>query len=126
MAAGALILLACDVRIGGDVEAKVGLNEVAIRMVLPGWAFTIARDRISKRHLQRAVANARLTAPAEAVDVGFLDEVVPDGEVLDRAVEVAEQLASTLDPAAYARTIRVLRGDVIDRMAEQIAADRAA
>ena len=125
MAAGALVLLGCDVRIGADVDAKVGLNEVAIKMVLPGWAFTLAEDRLSKRHLQRAVANARLTTPREAVDGGFLDEVVPANELLDRAVEVAQDLAATLDPSAYRRTIRALRGTVLDRMAEQIAADRA-
>jgi enoyl-CoA hydratase len=124
MAAGALVLLACDVRIGADIDAKVGLNEVAIKMVLPGWAFTLAEDRLSKRHLQRAVANACLTTPGEAVDAGFLDEVVPADELLDRAVEVAQGLASTLDPSAYQRTIRILRGEVLDRMAEQIAADR--
>ena len=124
MAAGALVLLACDVRIGADIDAKVGLNEVAIKMVLPGWAFTLAEDRLSKRHLQRAVANARLTTPHEAVDAGFLDEVVPADELLERAVEVAQGLATTLDPSAYQRTIRILRGQVLDRMAEQIAADR--
>lgn len=124
MAAGALVLLACDVRIGADIDAKVGLNEVAIKMVLPGWAFTLAEDRLSKRHLQRAVANGRLTTPHEAVDAGFLDEVVPADELLERAVEVAQGLATTLDPSAYQRTIRILRGQVLDRMAEQIAADR--
>jgi enoyl-CoA hydratase len=64
LAAGALLLLGCDVRVGADVEAKVGLNEVAIKMVLPDWALTIAIDRLSKRHLQRALANARITTPA--------------------------------------------------------------
>jgi enoyl-CoA hydratase len=86
LAAGALVLLGCDVRVGADIEAKVGLNEVAIKMVLPDWAFTIAGDRLSKRHAQRALANARITTPREAVDVGYIDEVVPAGEVLDRAV----------------------------------------
>ena len=54
LAAGALVLLGCDLRIGADVDCKIGLNEVAIAMVLPDWAFTIAVDRLSKRHLQRA------------------------------------------------------------------------
>ena len=35
LAAGALMLLGCDVRIGADAPAKIGLNEVAIKMVLP-------------------------------------------------------------------------------------------
>jgi enoyl-CoA hydratase len=126
LAAGALLLLGCDVRIGADIDAKVGLNEVAIKMVLPDWAFTIAGERLSKRHVQRALANARLTTPREAVDVGYVDEVVPADEVLGRAVAVADELAVTLDPSAYTRTIRAIRGAALDRMAEQIAADRAA
>ena len=125
VAAGALTLLGCDVRIGADVPAKIGLNEVAIKMVLPDWALTIAVDRLSKRHVHRATANARLTAPREAVDAGFLDEVVPAERVLDRAVEVATELADSLDPASYARTVAKVRGAVLDLMAAQIAADRA-
>jgi enoyl-CoA hydratase len=126
LAAGALLLLGCDVRIGADIDAKIGLNEVAIRMVLPDWAFTIATERLSKRHLQRAVATARLTTPRDAVDVGFLDEVVPASDLLDRAIAVAAELASTLDASAYRRTIAELRGGVLDTMAAQVAADRAA
>ncbi len=42
VAAGALTLLGCDVRVGADVPCKIGLNEVAIKMVLPDWAITIA------------------------------------------------------------------------------------
>jgi enoyl-CoA hydratase len=126
LAAGALVLLGCDVRIGADVAAKVGLNEVAIKMVLPDWAMTIAAARLSKRHVQRAVVNARITAPADAVDVGFLDEVVESDALLETAVARAAELAATLDPAAYRNTVRKFRGPVLDTMATQIAADRAA
>lgn len=126
VAGGALTLLGCDVRVGADVPCKIGLNEVAIKLVLPDWAFTIAVDRLSKRHLHRATANARLTGAHDAVDVGFLDEVVPADQVLDRAVEIATELAETLDPAAYRRTVDKTRGPVLARMGEQIAADRAA
>ena len=126
VAAGALTLLGCDVRVGADIPAKIGLNEVAIKMVLPDWALTIAGDRLSKRHVHRAMANARLTTPRDAVDVGFLDEVVPADQVLDRAVQVATELAETLDPPSYARTLAKTRSEILDRMTAQVAADRAA
>jgi enoyl-CoA hydratase len=126
VAAGALTLLGCDVRVGADVPSKIGLNEVAIKMVLPDWALTIALERLSKRHVHRATANARLTGPSEAVDVGFLDEVVAADRVLDRAVEIAAELAETLDPSSYRRTVEKVRGEVLGRMAREIAADRAA
>jgi enoyl-CoA hydratase/carnithine racemase len=60
------------------------------------------------------------------VDVGFIDEVVAAEDVLERAVAIASELATTLDPSAYQRTIAKMRGPVLDLMAEQIASDRAA
>ena len=125
LAAGALMLLGCDVRIGSDEPAKVGLNEVAIKMVLPDWALTIAEARLSKRHMQRAIVNARVTTPTDAIGVGFLDEVVAADDVLDRAVDTAAALAAELDPKAYAGTIRAFRGTTLETMDAQVAAARA-
>lgn len=125
VAAGALLLLGCDVRFGADLDCKIGLNEVAIGMVLPNWAMTIGVERLSRRHLQLAIANAQLTSAREAVDAGFLDEVVAPDTVLDVAIARAHEL-SQLDARAYAGTVRALRGGVLDTMAAQIAADRAA
>jgi len=123
LAAGALILLACDLRIGADVDCKIGLNEVAIGMVLPNWALTIAQDRLSRRHLQLAVATAVVTAGAGAVQAGFLDSVVPEADVLAAAIAGAQQFA-TLNGRAYAGTVLALRGHVLDTMAAQLTSDR--
>jgi len=129
LAAGALLLLGCDVRVGqvpeADTKHRIGLNEVAIGMVLPAWALSISVERLSRRHLQRAVANARLTGAPEAVDVGYLDELAPAGEVLSTAVAVAAELATTLHRRAYAGTVAALRGELLAAMGEQIANDRA-
>ena len=124
LAAGALILLACDVRIGADQPCKIGLNEVAIGMTLPDWALTLAGERLSKRHLQRAIPTARITDALGAVDAGYLDEVVAPDAVLDAAIAQATEFAA-LDSKAYAVTIRKMRGAAVAQMAEQIAADRA-
>ncbi len=123
LAAGALLLLGSDVRIGADIDCKIGLNEVAIGMVLPNWAMTIATERLSVRHLQRAVANARVTDAKGAVEAGFLDEAVPADEVLDVAVARAVELAA-MSGRAYAGTVLALRGATLDRMSAQITADR--
>ncbi|MFK8025576.1 MAG: crotonase/enoyl-CoA hydratase family protein [Ilumatobacter sp.] len=125
LAAGALLLLGCDVRVGADIDCKIGLNEVAIGMVLPDWAFTIAIDRLSNRHLQRSVATARVTDAATAVDIGYLDEVVAVDAVLETAVEHAASMAG-LDARAYRGTVKKLRSDTLATMDQQIAADRAA
>lgn len=126
VAAGALVLLGCDLRIGADIECKIGLNEVAIGMVLPGWAFTLADIRLSRRHLQLAVVNAQLSNGRQAVDAGFLDQVVPEAEVLTTAIAAASAMAASLQPGAYAATIKAFRGSTLARIAEQITADRQA
>ena len=115
VAAGALVLLGCDHRVGVDGPVKIGLNEVAIGMVLPPWALIIARDRLSKRYFHSSTTNARLFDGRTAVDAGFLDEVVAAESVVERAIEKATEL-STLVPAAYARTVEVVRGPVIVEM----------
>ena len=125
LAAGALMLLGCDVRIGADMPCKIGLNEVAIGMVLPAWAITIAQDRLSRRHIQLAVVTAQVTDGGGAVDAGFLDEAVPEADVLPRAVERATELAA-LNGRAYAGTVLAVRGPVLERMAAQITSDREA
>ena len=124
LAAGALLLLGCDVRVGAIGDYKIGVNEVAIGMVLPDWGMTICRERLSKRHLQRAVATARITDAPGAVDVGFLDIAVEMDDVVPRAIEEAASFAN-LDRPSYARTMTQFRGGVAETMANQIAADRA-
>ncbi len=125
LAAGALLLLGCDLRVGGFGDYKIGVNEVAIGMVLPDWAMTICRERLSKRHLQRAVATARVTGAQDAVDVGFLDIAVPFDEVVARAIEEAAAFAP-LDRGAYAGTMKQFRTEVTDQMKAEASADRAA
>lgn len=116
VAAGALLLLGCDHRVGPDADVKIGLNEVAIGLTLPGWALAIAAERLSRRHLQASVANAQLFDGAGAVGAGFLDAAVEPDAVIEAAVAHASLLAE-LDPAAYSATVQALRGEVLAAMA---------
>lgn len=115
VAAGALLLLGCDVRVGPDAPVKIGLNEVAIGLPLPGWALAIAMERLSRRHLQRSVANARLFDGQGAVDAGFLDVAVDPDSVVERAIDEATTLAA-LDRPAYQAVIGELRGEALAAM----------
>ena len=124
LAAGALMLLGSDVRVGASGPFKIGLNEVAIGMTLPEWAHTIAGERLANHHIQRAIANARVTEAPEAVEVGFLDRVVEPEQVMETAIAEAVALTA-LDAGAYRRTMAGFRKPTLERMAEQIAADRA-
>lgn len=93
LAMGAVLLMAADERVGARGDFKIGLNETAIGLTLPRSAVEIVRERLSKRHFERAVVLAEIYTPEGAVDAGFLDRVV-DAEALEalareRAVALA-------------------------------------
>jgi enoyl-CoA hydratase len=114
LAAGALLVLSCDLRIAADVPAKIGLNETAIGMPLPRFALELAQDRLDRRHLTEATLLARIYGPHEAAEVGWVDRVVPAGEVEATAVAEARRLGA-FSSAAYAATKRSMRQPIVDR-----------
>ena len=120
VAAGALLLLGCDVRVGPDGPVKIGLNEVAIGLTLPNWALSIAAERLSFLQRQRSVVNAVLFDGAGAVEAGFLDRVVTAETVGAEAVAEAIVRAG-LDRAAYVKTVAAFRRAVLEEMAADLA-----
>lgn len=124
LAAGALLVLSCDVRIGADVPAKIGLNETSIGMPLPLFALALAEDRLDRRALVRATLCAEVYDPHGAVDVGYIDRVVPAAEVAAEAIAEARRLAA-YSREAYALTKESLRAATLRRVREGGAADLA-
>ena len=110
IAAGAIILMSSDLRVGAAGDFKIGMPELTIGMPLPFFATELMRDRLSKRHLARATLG-QMYDPEAAVDVGFLDEVVDGGGVLDTAVAQA-RVAGGGGRGALKRTRITTRGPI--------------
>lgn len=124
IAAGALLLLAADARIGARGAFKIGLTEVALGMTLPLFAIEMARLRLSKRHFHRATVQGAAYPPDEAVDAGYLDAAVDPGVVFDEAFAEATRLAAFSKGAfagtkarANAATVALMRDTLDDDMA---------
>ena len=92
VAAGALLLLGADARIGARGAFRIGLIETQIGMVLPRWAVELARERLSPRQLQFATVGAQMYDPDGAVAAGFLDGVVEPDALDTSAAEEARPL----------------------------------
>ena len=114
-AGGALRLAGADRRIGAEGDFKGGLNEIAIGVPLPIFAHALATDRIDPRHRFAATLGATLYRPAEALEVGWLDELRPPGEVVDRALAEATRLAA-LSGVPFRLTKASMRGATIDHV----------
>ena len=119
VAAGAFMALAADMRIGTDGPFKVGLNEVKIGLTVPWFVIELARQRLNPAHFNRAVVSATMYGPAEAITAGFLDEVVPAGELRAASLAAAASLAE-LNPQAHAATKLRARGDSLKAIRKAI------
>jgi enoyl-CoA hydratase len=91
---GCELALACDVRVMADGEHGIGQPEILFAFP-PGGGGTQRLTRLlgSGRALRVVLDGGPLT-PAQAAELGLVDEVVPRDEVVERAVAIAERLGS--------------------------------
>lgn len=124
LAMGAFLLLAADHRIGTDGPFKVGTNEVAVGLTMPYFGVEICRQRLATPYFNRAVINAEIFTPAEAVTAGFLDRVVPAAELQNEAQSTAARFAK-LNKSVYAATKLRAREQTLKAVRAGIDADDA-
>ena len=90
---GCELALACDLRVAGE-SARLGQPETGLG-ILPGAGGTQRLPRIvGLGRAKEIVLTGRILDAAEAERIGLVNRVVPDGEVLAAAREVAALRAS--------------------------------
>lgn len=115
IAAGGLLMLSADYRIGVDGDSRYGLNESAIGMVLPPYGYDLAAFKINNKYLDSCFVGAMLVDPHTAVKASFLDEVVAADKLMERAMEKAHEMQK-LDGKAYYGNKKLVRGAVADKI----------
>jgi len=90
---GCELALACDLRLAAE-RARFGLPEVNLG-IMPGWGGTqrLARTT-SPGFAKELIFTGRQVTSAEALATGLVNAVHPDEELLDRTVELAEEIAA--------------------------------
>ena len=121
LAAGGLVLLASDIRIGAAGDFKLGLHEVAIGSQLPRFLVELARYRLPPTGIE-AVLRGETFGPETAQAYGYLDAVVSPDDVEDAALKEARRLMR-LRRGVFAGAKKALRGDVAERMLADLDAD---
>jgi len=115
IALGAFILLCSDYRIGVEGDFLIGANEIRNNMSIPEPILQIAKSRLSKAHWNRAILNAEMYSPSEAIAPGYLDELVNPQELNKIALERATDLA-TLGHPVYKMTKELDQEEVLERI----------
>jgi enoyl-CoA hydratase len=124
IAAGTFPALSADLRIGVEGPFKLGLNEVKIGLTVPLYVVELARQRLSPADFNRALVNATMYRPEEAVGAGFLDRLVAP-EALEQAAADAAGEQAKLDRGAHSATKLRVRERALEALRAAIDAELA-
>jgi enoyl-CoA hydratase len=107
VAGGTEILQATDVRVAGE-SARFGVSEVRWSLFPLGGSTVRLRRQVPYTLAAEILLTGRHLSAAEAKEIGLIGSVVPDGQALARAMELAEQIAAN-GPIAVQAVLRALR-----------------
>jgi enoyl-CoA hydratase len=110
--AGGFVLALCGDHRVASTEGRYGLTEVKVGVPYPQAAIGVVRAELTPAAARVLALGNRLVDAEACVRLGAFDEAVPPGEVLERAIAVARELAA-LPADVYARTKAELRSATI-------------
>jgi enoyl-CoA hydratase len=107
IAGGTEILQACDIRVAGE-SARFGVSEPRWGLFpMGGSAVRLPRQIPYTMACEMLLTGRHITA-AEALSIGLIGRVVPDGAALAAALEIAELIAAN-GPVAVRAILRTIR-----------------
>ena len=120
--AGGFVLAVCGDHRVASTEGRYGLTEVKVGVPYPQGAIGVVRAELTTGAARVLVLGNRLVDAGECVRMGAFDEAVAPDAVIDRAIEVAQELAA-LPANVYAGTKAELRGQTLAALRPAAAAD---
>ena len=98
---GAVLALACDIRIAAE-SATFGFPEVKVGAFASGSGTQRLPRLVGRGRALDLLLTGRTIGAAEALRIGLVEHVVPDEQLLERAFEMASQIAANSAPAVAA------------------------
>jgi enoyl-CoA hydratase/carnithine racemase len=110
---GLELALACDIRIASP-NARMGLTECTLG-IIPGGGGTQRLPRLVGRGKAKEMLLLGLQVTAqEALDIGLVNRVAPEGKLMEVALEIAEKIVNNSPIAIQQAKIAVNRGMEVD------------
>jgi enoyl-CoA hydratase len=107
LAGGTEILQGTDIRVAGE-GAVFGITEVARGLFPLGGSTVRLRRQIPHTIAAEMLLTGRRVPAAEAKEIGLIGHVVPDGQALAKAREIADQIAANA-PLSVQAVLKSLR-----------------
>lgn len=115
IAGGTEILQAMEIRVAGE-SARFGVSEVRWSLYPMGGSAVRLPRQIPYTHAAEILLTGKHISAAEALAIGLVGHVVPDGQALEKALEIAGVVAANgpLASAAITRTLHECDGMELD------------
>ena len=117
IAGGCILAACCDYRVMMEGNGRIGIPELAVGVPFPALPLQIMAARLADGPLRNLVFTGRTVQIDEAKAMGLIDEKCPSGMLLDRAMEVAQELA-TIPAGAFALTKEAFSTPILQRAAQ--------
>ena len=118
IAGGLFPVLCSDYRIAGE-KAQFGLAEVRVGVGFPVGLVEIVRAEVAQNAVRRMMQNGQPIPANTAENAGIVDECVPEGEALDRSMQIALKYAQ-LPPQAYKTIKHQVRAPAITALRSEV------
>ncbi len=115
IAGGTELLQAMEIRVAGE-SARFGVGEARWSLYPMGGSAVRLPRQIPYTHAAEILLTGKHISAAEALDIGLIGHVAPDGQALDKALEIAGVVAANgpLATAAITRTLHECDGMELD------------
>lgn len=98
---GAVLALACDIRMAAE-SAKFGFPEVRVGAFASGSGTQRLARQVGRGRALDLLLTGRTIEAREAYSIGLVEYIYPDDELLEKALDLAEQIASNASPSVSA------------------------
>ena len=114
-AGGCVLAMCCDYRVMADGKGRIGLNEIAVGIVIPAPIVELARQVVGDARSAEMIYHAALLLPEEAAAFGLVQAVVPYEDLL-AAAESKLRAWLDLPQAPWRETKSIFRRPLLKAM----------
>ena len=118
IAGGCMLALACDHRIMVTGKAKISLNEITFGSSVFAGSAEMLRFWVGNAGATKVLYSGKMYTAEEAKEIGLVDELATDANLMATASDTASVLASTSSPA-FASIKTLLRRNIAEEMRER-------
>jgi enoyl-CoA hydratase len=115
IAGGCILACMADRRLMVQERGRIGVPELLVGVPFPTTPLEVMRFVLPPQHLQEVIYGGETYDPEEALARGLVDRLVPEQDLLTRALEEARALLA-LPEATFRLTKAQLREPVVERI----------